>query len=413
MPSSDDDDPPDAVPLDAVIGPAPPPAPAPPQRPPSRTPTPVTLITGALGAGKTTLLNHVLTTAHGYRFAVVLNEAAADAGIEAALVDAAAKQAGATALGPADWVELANGCLCCATRGEFAVALDALATRDDLDAILVETSGLADPGPVAASLWSDEALEPAARLDGVVAVVDAGRFRAALADHRPAGAVREVARQVAYADVILLNKVDACSESEREAAAAAVRAINPRAALHDTVRSIVDPGLLLGRGTVDPERTAAATARVSGSGGGGGCAGEPAPLPSTPTHEHDDGIASHAWTAPPGAASEAPLRAWLERLLWGDRDAAGSPDIYRMKALLPLLSPDGTTLRRAVLQAVHDTYEIVDCGPWSEGGGEGDSASAVTSSLPPPVARWVAIGRSLDRAALEAGAAGAVVGWTG
>jgi G3E family GTPase len=407
MPPSDDDDPPDAVPLDAVIeARAPAPAP-PPARLPGRPPTPVTLITGALGAGKTTLLNHVLTTAHGYRFAVVLNEAAADAGIEAALVAAAAKKAGATALGPSDWVELANGCLCCATRGEFAVALDALAARDDLDAILVETSGLADPGPAAAALWSDDALEPTARLDGVVAVVDAGRFRSALADPRPRGAVREVARQVAYADVVLLNKTDACCESEREAAAAAVRGINPRATLHATVRSVIDPGLLLGRGTVDPERTAASAARVSGSGGGGSAA--PATALALATHAHDDGIVSHAWTTTPGAIDETPLRAWLESVLWADRGVAGAPDIYRMKALLPLLAPGNAPLRKAVLQAVHDTYEIVDCGPWGgEGGVDGDAAAANDPS-PPPVARWVAIGRSLDPDALEAGAAGAVV----
>lgn len=364
---------------------------------------PPTLSLTPQGAGKTTLVTHLLASPHGLRLAVVLNEAASDAGIEDALVASAAAAAGATAVSGDEWIKLANGCLCCSVKSDFLSALETLATRDDgtdLDAILVETSGLADPGPAAASLWTDTALHAAARLDGVVAVVDSVRFRTALVDPRTDGAVREVALQVAYADVVVVNKIDAAGEAETNATETTIRSLNATATLIQATRSRVDPACLLGLRTVDADTAAAAAAAAATAAAAAATLG--APPPSTTAHAHDAGIATHAWTGPAGVVDEARLRAWLEGVLWGGREPPAM-DLYRLKAVLPLALPTGT--RRAVVQAVADTYEVVDCGAWEErgAGGDDDTTTATTA------ARAVAIGRFLDVGALEGGLAGAVV----
>ena len=155
---------------------------------------PVTIITGFLGAGKTTLLRHVLSEPHGLKIAVIQNELSATAGLEAS-----------TVRGPNgecfdDWVELANGCVCCAVRDDLVVAIERLMeVKGRFDYVLVETTGMADPGPVAATFWVDDALESPLRLDGIVAVADAQHL------HRQLHTL-ECCRQVASADAVLLNK---------------------------------------------------------------------------------------------------------------------------------------------------------------------------------------------------------------
>ena len=129
-------------------------------------PVPVTIITGFLGAGKTSLLRHVLTEPHGLKIAVVQNEMSAAVGLEEA-----------TVRGPngeefAEWMELANGCVCCAVRDDLVQCMEKLVQMKSFDYILIETTGMADPGPVAASFWLDDALESPLKLDGIVTVVD-------------------------------------------------------------------------------------------------------------------------------------------------------------------------------------------------------------------------------------------------
>jgi G3E family GTPase len=129
-------------------------------------PVPVTILTGFLGAGKTSLLRHVLTEPHGLKIAVVQNEMSAAVGLEEA-----------TVRGPngeefAEWMELANGCVCCAVRDDLVQCMEKLVQMKSFDYVLIETTGMADPGPVAASFWLDDALESPLKLDGIVTVVD-------------------------------------------------------------------------------------------------------------------------------------------------------------------------------------------------------------------------------------------------
>ena len=172
--------------------------------PPPIASVPVTIVTGFLGAGKTTLLRHVLASPHGLKIAVIQNELSASAGLEAS-----------TMVGPngeefANWLELANGCVCCEVRDELARGIERLMElKGAFDYVLVETTGMADPGPVAEQFWLDAELESPLKLDGIVAVVDAVHFWRHARD-------LETCRQVACADVILINKVDALEQQQQQ-----------------------------------------------------------------------------------------------------------------------------------------------------------------------------------------------------
>lgn len=205
--------------------------PAPPQR---LARVPVTVLCGFLGSGKTTLLRRILENQAGLRIAVVENEFGDTKGLETLL-------AGATAL-DADGrvVELRNGCVCCSTKGELASALEglvALATKP-LDAIVVELSGVADPGVVAAGLWLDDALESPVLLDGVVCVVDGVSGLELLRSSGPGSF--EAKRAVATADRILLSKADVCDVTDLEEA---VQALNPAADIRRSRKGRGDFGI--------------------------------------------------------------------------------------------------------------------------------------------------------------------------
>ncbi|KAF6255739.1 CobW/HypB/UreG, nucleotide-binding domain-containing protein [Scenedesmus sp. NREL 46B-D3] len=212
-------------------------------------PLAVSLDAGYLGAGKTTLVRYILNERHGFRIAVILNEYGGETGLESAFVQ---DEQGDRADVP-QWVELANGCLCCSVKAEFVQALEGLlgagsAHAGKFDYVLVETTGLANPGPIMSELWTDEELEAAVVLDGVVAVVDGRNVARQLAEPRPGGAANEAQLQVALADVILLNKMDLLTEPQAEAVTAQLRAINSAATVVPTSHSRVDLGCLLNRG---------------------------------------------------------------------------------------------------------------------------------------------------------------------
>ena len=162
---------------------------------------PVTVLTGFLGSGKTTLLNHILTQNHGKRIAVIENEFG-----EVSIDDALVKQRYSTT---EDIFEMNNGCICCTVRGDLIRILSKLfRMKAKLDGIVIETTGLADPGPVAQTFFMDEDVKAFARLDGVVTLVDARHIEQHLDDEKPNGAVNEAVQQVALADRLLLNKID-------------------------------------------------------------------------------------------------------------------------------------------------------------------------------------------------------------
>ncbi len=184
---------------------------------------PVTVLTGFLGAGKTTLLNRILTENHGKRIAVIENEFG-ELGIDNELVIQADEEI----------FEMNNGCICCTVRGDLIRILgQLLKRRDKFDYILVETTGLADPGPVAQTFFSDEEMKEAFRLDGIVTVVDAKHVALHLDD------APEAKEQIAFADRILLNKCDLVTESDLAALEQRIHGINAVAQVHRTTRSVL------------------------------------------------------------------------------------------------------------------------------------------------------------------------------
>ena len=188
-------------------------------------PIPVTVLTGFLGAGKTTLLNHLLSQKHGYRCAIIINEFGAIS-IDNQLVVGADEEI----------LELNNGCLCCRVRGDLIKSLEGLFQKQKrFDYVLIETTGLADPSPIAHTFKASD-LADKLRLDGIVAVVDARHLEKELED------APEPAVQIAFADVILLNKTDLVAADDLEKIEGRIRKMNSLAVLHRTQNSQIDPG---------------------------------------------------------------------------------------------------------------------------------------------------------------------------
>ncbi len=199
---------------------------------------PVTVLTGYLGAGKTTLLNRILSEPHGKKYAVIVNEFG-EIGIDNDLVVGVDEEV----------FEMNNGCICCTVRGDLIRIMEGLMKRrGKFDAIIVETTGLADPAPVAQTFFVDQDVSDAARLDAIVTVADAKWLLDRLRD------APEAKNQIAFADVILLNKIDLVSPAESREVQARIRAINPYAKLHLTQNCRVPVGDVLDRGAFDLDR---------------------------------------------------------------------------------------------------------------------------------------------------------------
>src|ERR1700676_4409290 len=196
---------------------------------------PVTVLTGYLGAGKTTLLNRILSEPHGKKYAVIVNEFG-EIGIDNDLVVGADEEV----------FEMNNGCICCTVRGDLVRILDGLMRRKGkFDAIIVETTGLADPAPVAQTFFIDENVGRKTRLDAVVTVADAKWLNDRLKD------APEAKNQIAFADVILINKTDLVSPQELAEVEARIRGINPYAKVHKTERAQIPLHEVLGRNAFD------------------------------------------------------------------------------------------------------------------------------------------------------------------
>ncbi len=199
---------------------------------------PVTVLTGYLGAGKTTLLNRILSEPHGKKYAVIVNEFG-EIGIDNDLVVGADEEV----------FEMNNGCICCTVRGDLVRILDGLMRRKGkFDAIIVETTGLADPAPVAQTFFIDENVGRRTKLDAVVTVADAKWLNDRLKD------APEAKNQIAFADVILINKTDLVSPEQLSEVEARIRAINPYAKVHKTERAKIALNEVLGRNAFDLDR---------------------------------------------------------------------------------------------------------------------------------------------------------------
>jgi G3E family GTPase len=199
---------------------------------------PVTVITGYLGAGKTTLLNRILSEPHGKKFAVIVNEFG-EIGIDNDLVVNADEEV----------FEMNNGCVCCTVRGDLIRILEGLMRRKGrFDAIIVETTGLADPAPVAQTFFMDDNVGAKTKLDAVVTVADAKWLKDRLKD------APEAKNQIAFADVIIINKSDLVAPAELRDVEMRIRAINPYAKIHRTQRCAVPLPEVIGRNAFDLDR---------------------------------------------------------------------------------------------------------------------------------------------------------------
>merc|ERR1712159_537681 len=199
---------------------------------------PVTVLTGFLGSGKTTLLNHILTQEHGKKIAVIENEFG-DVGIDDALLAKNTKMQAEEEI-----IEMMNGCICCTVRQDLVLVLNKLAARIQsgtlkLDAIVIETTGMADPAPVAQTFFVEPTVQSFARLDGIITLVDAKHIEQHLDEEKPEGAENEAVEQVAFADRLILNKTDLVTEADLDRIEARLRSINKFSPIQRSTKSEV------------------------------------------------------------------------------------------------------------------------------------------------------------------------------
>lgn len=392
-----------------------------PPTPPSDGKLPVTILTGFLGSGKTTLLNYILKGKHGWKIAVIENEYG-DVGIDDELVT---RQFQSTE----EIFEMNNGCVCCTVRGDLIRIVGKLIRRKTkLDAIVIECTGLADPGPVAQSFFMDETIKAKTRLDGIISVVDAKHIVQHLDEVKEEGAVNEAIQQIAFADYILINKTDLVTPAVVAQVRDRCRAINRVAEMENTVRAEcdlskvlgissfnldkvleIDPEFLLateedaaahshdhahghehtGDGCTDPSHAAeegAAHGDRDHDHTGDGCtdashaAEEGGPAKKTKkAHKHDTSVTS-VGIVMEGECKMSALNAWMGTLL---QEKGG--DIYRMKGVLAVQG----MASKYVFHGVHMTFD-------------GSPHEVQWKSGEVKVNKLVFIGKDLDKAQLTA-----------
>ncbi|MEO1526782.1 MAG: GTP-binding protein [Planctomycetota bacterium] len=309
---------------------------------------PVTVLTGFLGSGKTTLLNRILTENHGKRIAVIENEFG-EIGVDNDLVIATEEEI----------FEMNNGCICCSVRGDLIRVLgNLMKRRHKFDHIMIETTGMADPGPVVQTFFMDDEMREAFRVDGVVTLVDAKHVTLHIDDGE------EVNEQVAFADVILLNKTDLVSQEELDVLERRIQSMNAAAKVYRTQDAVIEMGNVLGIGGFDLDRAMEA---------------DPTFVEQLrPQHPHDATITS-VGISTPGDLDLESFQNWLFGLL----DTKGE-DIFRMKGVVAIQGQE----ERYVFHGVHMLFNGRADRLWRPG--------ERSNSL-------VFIGRNLNREALTLG----------
>lgn len=320
---------------------------------------PVSVLTGFLGSGKTTLLNHILTsTEHKKKFAVIENEFGA-VGIDENIIVESSEE---------NIIEVMNGCICCTVRGDLVDVLDSMYDRiKDFDGVLIETTGLADPAPVAQTFFMDEKVAERYKIDGIITVVDAKHIIQHVEEERPEGVGNEAVEQLAFADRIMLNKIDLVSEDKLKDVENMIKSINNTAPIYYTKNSSIDPDKLINIGSFDLNRTMEM---------------EPDFLVSHFVPIHDQSITSSSAKFA-GELNINKLEAWIGQLLQEQGE-----DLFRYKGLLSVKGMD----EKYVFQGVHMLFSgdfNKDIGLWKE-----DEVREC---------RFVFIGRGLDHQALQEG----------
>ena len=320
---------------------------------------PVTVLTGFLGSGKTTLLNHILTsTEHKMKFAVIENEFGEVGVDENILVESSEESI----------IEVMNGCICCTVRGDLTETLDRMYDRiRDFDGVLIETTGLADPAPVAQTFFVDDRVSQRYKLDGIVTVVDAKHVVRHIEEEKPEGVENEAVEQLAFADRIMLNKIDLVSEDELDDVETKIKVINGSAPIYHTENSLIEPKELINIGAFDLDRTLEM---------------DPEFLDTEAEHEHDQRVTSTSVRFV-GELNVNKLQAWISKLLRTE-----AQDLFRYKGVLAVKGMD----QKYVFQGVHMLFNgayTEEIGLWKEGEDR--------------ECRFVFIGRDLDHDALQEG----------
>jgi G3E family GTPase len=307
---------------------------------------PVTVLTGFLGSGKTTLLNRILSENHGKRIAVIENEFG-EIGIDNDLVVNAEEEI----------FEMNNGCICCTVRGDLIRILgNLMRRRDKFDYILIETTGLADPAPVVQTFFVDDDVRELLGLDALITLVDSKHVHLHLDESE------ECQEQVAFADVILLNKIDLVRPDELEALERRIQSMNRFARIHRTRNAALELDKLLDIRAFDLDRALEI---------------DPTLLSDT-DHQHDETVTSVGIDLP-GDFDEKRLNKWISTLL---RDKG--TDIFRMKGILSVAGNPN----QFVFQGVHMLFDANEGRPWGR---------------KPRSNKLIFIGRGLDRAWLNDG----------
>lgn len=314
---------------------------------------PVSVITGFLGSGKTTLINRILHEQHGRKVAVIENEFG-EVSIDSQLVESEGQE---------QLIEFNNGCLCCTVRGDLIRTLDNLTKRADLDAVLIETTGLADPAPVASTFFIADEIKARFNVDAFVTMIDACNIERNLRDSH------EAQEQVAFADIILINKTDLVSPEELKTVERRVRAMNPMAKIHHTEYGAIDLSHIFGVHAFD----VAAKLEV-----------DPAFLDDVP-HEHDQAVTSFV------LREDRPVdlnkfQIWLQSYL-----QKRGEDLFRTKGIFHAQG----FAERLVFQSVRMLTSLQRDRRWRP-----DEAKRT---------EYVVIGRNLDRDEFAAGFATCVV----
>jgi len=320
---------------------------------------PVTVLTGFLGSGKTTLLNHILTsTEHKMKFAVIENEFG-DVGIDENILVETSEES---------IIEVMNGCICCTVRGDLTEVLENMYDRiKDFDGVIIETTGLADPAPVAQTFFADERVSDKYNLDGIITVVDAKHIEQHLDDEKPEGVENESVEQLAFADRIMLNKIDLVDDQELATVEARIKSINGFAPIFRTENSIIDPKELVNIEAFDLEKTLEM---------------DPEFLDVDAEHQHDERVTSTSMKFE-GELNINKLQQYIGKLMREDGES-----LFRYKGVLAVKGVQ----EKYVFQGVHMLF-----------GGDFSREIGLWKDNEVRECRFVFIGRDLDHEALKQG----------
>ena len=302
---------------------------------------PVTVLTGFLGSGKTTLLNHILTATHGKKIAVIENEFG-EQGIDDALLAKNTREHVDEEI-----IEMMNGCICCTVRQDLVQVLKKLSARIQggalrLDGVVIETTGLADPAPVAQTFFVDREVKSFFVLDGIITLVDAKHVEQHLDEQKPEGAENEAVEQVAFADRVLLNKIDLVSEEDLARIEGRIRSINKFAPIQRCQQSKVSVDSVLNIKGYDLKRVLEMDPEFHNTDG---------------EHTHDQSVTSLS-IVQPGEVDLDDAQKWIGNVL-----QTQGADIFRMKGVLCIANSE----ERFVYQGVHMIFTGQFDSPWSEG----------------------------------------------